>query len=163
RRRCRGRSGSPPQLRINSPLLGESLIESCRVLLGPGSREVIEVVMKLVVGGGPLPRRLFQHANHRFVETQPVLARAPTDGLLELGGDVTQGYGGHRELLPCVRWLHHSTQHNASYHRFSASTAASKHRVVLRRGDYPDPFRAGLPAVFLRRHLALHLLQRRVE
>src|ERR687895_438184 len=84
-------------LRI-AALLGESFVESCCFLLRPGSGEVIEVVMKFAAGGGPLPRRLFQHPNDRLVETQPVLARASPDGLLKLGGDVTQGYSGHREL-----------------------------------------------------------------
>jgi hypothetical protein len=48
-----------PELRIDPPLLGQSSIEFRRLLVGPGSSEVIEIVVELTAGRGLPPFGLF--------------------------------------------------------------------------------------------------------
>src|SRR5437763_7301763 len=123
RQRYRGRSGSPPELRIDSALLCQCGLESRCFLGGPGSSEVIEVVPELAAGGR-LPCGLLQHAENRFVETQTVRARALPDDLLKLRRDVAQGDGGHRMLLGSF------SEQGASYHSGSSSRAVIRYSAL---------------------------------
>jgi hypothetical protein len=83
-----------PELRINPALLDQRGLEHLGFLVGPGSGEVIKIVVELTAGG-PLAPGLLQHTENYLVEAQAVHARALANNFLELWGDVAQGDGGH--------------------------------------------------------------------
>src|ERR1044071_119577 len=121
--RCRGKSGSLPELRIDPALLDQGGVEGGRLLIGPGAGEVIEVMMKLAAGGGVLPRGVLQHTNHHLVEAQAVGTGASAYSLLELLGGMLRRVmavmGTPPSLSPagCITAcskMHHSRMHGGA-------------------------------------------------